>query len=276
MWIVLTGILVSALQFGIYYFVSDGWLGLVLVGLCFLLGGVAVHFVTGEIEELFSYLLIPCVFSGSVALLLPHMETTVLPESKVVYIGCLLAWLIPVLYASIFTWAEGNSALGQFSGFYKRAAVFFYIVYFALLIYWVAVRTRVPEENVTVQMIPFATFAAYVDGIITKTVSLERLLLFLAERIFLFLPYGFFIAMVGRKLHSLLRLSLVLLLPVLVELLQYLLRIGNCDVDDAVFSFLGALIGMLSFVVFNLLFQSTTGKNFDGTEIEKDYYGRRI
>ena len=67
MWIVLTGILVSALQFGIYYFVSDGWLGLVLVGLCFLLGGVAVHFVTGEIEELFSCFIIAtlrvCVLS---------------------------------------------------------------------------------------------------------------------------------------------------------------------------------------------------------------------
>ena len=46
--------------------------------------------------------------------------------------------------------------------------------------------------------------------------------------------------------------------------------------DDFIFSFLGGLIGMLLFVIFNALFQKTTGKNFDGSDIEKDYYGRRI
>ena len=276
MWIVLLGILVSVLQFGIFHFVSAGWPGLVLAGLCFLFGSVAVHLITGEMEELFSYLLIPCVFSGGIGLLLPHMETAVFPESKVVYIGCLLTWLIPVLYACIFTLAEGNTALGQFSGFYKKASVFFYLVYFGLLIYWVAVYKRVPEEEATVQLIPFATFAAYADGIISGSVSLERLLQFLAERIVLFLPYGFFIAMVGRRIHSVLRLGLVLFLPVVVELLQFVFRFGLCDADDALFSFLGGLMGMLGFVIFNLLFQKATGKNFDGTEIEKDYYGRRL
>lgn len=92
----------------------------------------------------------------------------------------------------------------------------------------------------------------------------------------MFLPYGFFVAMVGRKIHSLLRLGLVLVLPVIVELLQYILKFNTFDTDDIIFSFLGGLIGILLFVIFNALFQKTTGKNFDGSEIEKDYYGRRI
>jgi len=33
---------------------------------------------------------------------------------------------------------------------------------------------------------------------------------------------------------------------------------------------------MLGFVIFNGLFQKTTGKNFDGSEVDRDYYGRRI
>ena len=82
--------------------------------------------------------------------------------------------------------------------------------------------------------------------------------------------------MAGRKIHSLLRLGLVLVLPVIVELLQYILKFNTFDADDIIFSFLGGLIGMLLFVIFNTLFQKTTGKNFDGSEIEKDYYGRRI
>lgn len=276
MWIVLISLLVSALQFILYYVTDCGWLGLGLTGLGFLLGGIVVHFITGELGELFSYLLIPCISAGCAGLLIPQLEGELLPQSSTVFIGCVMAWLIPVVYACFYTWAEGSTALTQFSAFYKRAAVFFYVIYFGLLVYWLLIHSRVPEENVTMQLIPFASFAAYIDGIISETVPLERLFQYLAERIVLFLPYGFFIAMIGRKIHSLLRLGLVLLLPVLVELLQYLLGISSLDADDAVFSFFGGIIGMLAFVIFNALFQKTTGKNFDGSEIERDYYGRRI
>ena len=275
-WIVLLGVLVSAFQFVIYQQVSDGWLGLLLGSLCLLLGSAVVHFITGEQEELLSYLLIPCAFSGCMGVLIPRLTSEVLPAANTVLLGCLLAWLVPVLYACIFTWAEGNPALGQFSVFYKKAAIFFYLVYFALLIYWFGWHSRIPVAEIKMQLIPFATFAAYMDGIITHTVPLERLLQFLAERILMFMPYGFFIAMVCRKLHSLLRLLLVLLLPLLIESLQLLLKLNSCNADDFIFSFFGGLIGMLGFVIFNGLFQRTTGKNFDGTEVERDYYGRRI
>jgi len=276
-WIVLISLIVTQLQFVLYYLTDSSWLGLLLSGLAILLGGILVHFITGELEELFSYLLIPCVFSGGAGLLIPQLEGALLPSAATVFIGCLLAWFIPVLYACLFTWAEGSSiSMGQFSGFYKKSAVFFYLVYFGLLVYWFLSYSRIPENQVQMQLIPFATFAAYIDGVISETVPVVRLLQFLAERILLFLPYGFFVAMIGRKLHSLLRLFLVLLFPALIELLQYALKYNSCNADDAVFSFLGALIGMLAFVVFNALFQKTTGKNFDGSEVDRDYYGRRI
>lgn len=275
-WIVLLGIAVSILQFVIYQFVSDGWLGLLLGSLCLLLGSAVVHFITGEPEELLAYLLIPCVFSGSMGLLIPKVTTTILPSSNTALIGCVLAWLIPVAYASIFTWSVGNPAMGQFSLFYKKATVFFYVAYLGIMLYWFGWHSRIPADDVTVQFIPFASFAAYIDGIITDTVPLERLLQFLAERVLLFMPYGFFIAMVCRKLHSLLRLLLVLLLPLLVELLQFLLQLNSCNADDVIFSFLGGLLGMLAFIIFNGVFQRTTGKNYDNTEVERDYYGRRI
>jgi len=275
-WIVLISLVVSVLQFVLYYIFDSTWLGLLLSGLAVLLGGIVVHFITGELEELFAYLLIPCVCSGGAGLLIPQLEGTLLPDATTVLIGCLLAWLIPVVYACLFTWAEGSFSMTQFPGFYKKAAVLFYLVYFGLLAYWFLIYSRIPEETVKLQLIPFATFAAYIDGIISDTVPAVRLVQFLAERVILFLPYGFFVAMVGRKLHSLFRLFLVLLLPVLVELLQYILKYNSCNADDAIFSFLGALAGMLAFVIFNALFRNTTGKNFDGSEIDRDYYGRRI
>lgn len=275
-WVVLIGLFVTALQFIIYYITEGGWLGLALAALCFLLGGVGVHLITEEMDELFAYLLIPCVCSGSIGLLIPELRGSLLPQSSTVLFGCLLAWLMPVVYACICTWAEGNNALPQFASFYKKASLVFYLVYFGGLVYWFAFYHRVPEEAVTAQFIPFATFAAYIDGVISDVVPLERLMQFLAERVLLFLPFGFFVAMVGRKLHGILRLGLVFVFPVALELLQYLLKFNSFDADDVVFLFLGGLIGMLGFVVFNAIFQKTTGKNFDGSEIERDYYGQRI
>lgn len=276
MWIVLISLVVCALQFVIYYVTDSSWLGLLLAGLAIFLGGILVHFITGELEELFAYLLVPCVGSGIAGILIPQLEGKLLPNSSTVLIGSLLAWLIPVVYACLYTWAEGNIAMSQFAGFYKKAAVFFYLVYFGLFIYWFAVYNRIPENMVSLQLIPFATFAAYIDGIISDTVPAIRLVQFLAERIVLFLPYGFFIAMVCRKLHSMVRLLLVLFFPVLIELLQYLFKFNSCNADDAIFSFLGALAGMLLFIVFNAMFQKTTGKNYNGSEIDRDYYGRKI
>ena len=276
MWIVLLGMLAGVLQLVLYQLVNDGWLGLLLGGVCLLVGSAIIHFITGEQEELFSYLLIPCIFSGCIGLLIPHLATSLLPSSGTVLLGSLLAWLIPVLYACIFTWAAGISVLGQFAVFYKKASIFFYLVYFGLLIYWFGWRNRIPGTDVKVQLIPFASFAAYIDGMLTNTVSVERLLFFLAERILLFMPYGFLIAMVCRKLHSVLRLLFVLLLPLLLELLQLLLGFNTCSVDDVIFSFLGGLIGMLLFVIFNGMFQRIIGRNFDGSEVERDYYGRKI
>lgn len=276
MWIVLLGLLISALQYILFYYTESNWAGLLLAGAVILLGAIAVHVITGEMEEIFSYLLIPCICSGGLGLLIPQLEGSILPRSNVMLLACVLSWFLPVLYACLFTWIEGSPALVRFSVFYKKAAVFFYVVYFVFLIYWSMVISRVPKNEITIQMIPFATFAAYVDGILSGMVPVERLLHFLAERVIMFLPYGFFVAMVGRKLHSLLRLGLVLILPIVTELLQYLFSVNSFDMDDMIFAFLGGMIGIVSFVVFNVVFQKTTGKNFDGSEVERDYYGRRI
>ncbi|MBO5353574.1 MAG: VanZ family protein [Lachnospiraceae bacterium] len=276
MWIVLMGLLACVLQFVIYYFVGSNWLGLLLGGLAVLLGGVLVHIITGEQEELFAYLLIPCVCSGIAGLLIPKLGGQILPESSTVLYGCLFSWLLPVLYACIFTWVAGHTAIGQFAEFYKRASVFFYMVYFGSLIYWFGFLNHAPSDGVTLQLVPFTAFAGYVEGVINGTVPVRQLLGFLTEHVLLFLPYGFFIGMVCRKLHGIVHLLLVLVFPAVVELLQYLLKWNSFIVDDIIFSLLGGLLGLLCFVGFNLLFQQTTGKNFDASEVDRDYYGRKI
>ena len=276
MWVVLIGLFASALTCVEYHMAGEGWLGMLLAGVTLLLGGIVVHFVTGEQGELFAYLLLPCVLFGTAGILIPHLSGAILPDSRTMLLTCLFSWLIPVVYAIIYTWIEGFAVMAEFAAFYKRAVIFFYVVYFGLMVYDVALRPYVQLSEPSVQLIPFATFAALINGMIQKTAGIGQLTEFLLTRIVFFLPYGFFIAMVCRKLAVLLRVVLLLVLPVLVELIQFITGRSSCDADDVVFCFFGGLIGMLCFLVFNRLFQTIVGRNFDGSEVERDYYGRKL
>ena len=276
LWVILAGILVTAVQFMIYRFVSEGWLGILLAGLCMLVGSVIIHFVTKEQEELLGFLLIPCVFSGAMGLLIPVSQIPFFPQSNTALYGCLFAWVIPIVYAVIYTWVMGSTEASAFAKLYIRAVVFFYLVYFGLMIYGIFFRGRVPELQGQAQMVPCATFTAYIDAIVRKTGTVSDVIRFLAERVVFFVPYGFFIGMVCRNLHGLLRFVLLIVLPALIELVQFTFGFVACDIDDFIFCFLGALIGMVSFFVFDSLFQYFVGRHFDGTEIDRDYYGRKI
>lgn len=276
LWVVVIGILVTAIQFAIYHFVSEGGLGLLLSALVVLIGAMVVHFITKEQEEITGYLLIPSVFSGVMGLLFPYMESTLFPESQVALIGCLISWLVPVLYAMIYTWANGSTEISGFVKLYTGAIVLFYLVYFGLMIYGAFFRQTVAEDGNYTQWIPFATFAALVNGVMKDTVSVSRVVEFLLNRLVFFLPYGFFIGLVCRRLHGALRVILLLLLPALLEAVQLLFHWGTCDVDDVIFRFVGSLFGFIGFLLFDGAFQHFTARHFDGSEIDRDYYGRKI
>ena len=51
MWIVLISLLVCILQLMLYSVMDSGWVALLLSGLGLLLGGILVHFITGELAS---------------------------------------------------------------------------------------------------------------------------------------------------------------------------------------------------------------------------------
>ncbi len=276
LWIVLTGLVVTALQLGTYHRMEHDGAGLLLAAVWTLLGGMLVHFVTKEQEELVAYLLIPFAGTASVGIWMLRMPELLSVNSHIVLAGSFFTWLIPVLYATVYTWANGSSETGAYAKMYKRSMILFYLVYFSLIIYDIFFYSLPQAEGGKAQWIPFATFAALMDGVMKDTVSLARVGEFLAARIVFFLPYGFLIGMLGRKWNGLLKMFLLLLLPVGMELLQLFCHLGTCDADDMIFRYIGSLLGLLLFLLYDLLCQHFTSRHFDGSEINRDYYGRKI
>ena len=276
MWMILAGILATVLQFVIYYFVGEGFLGLLLAEVGILAGGIFVHFIMEEQEELFSYLLIPCIFSGVVGIILPYISGDFLPKRETVFYFCIIAWFLIVLYAMIYTLLNGVSEMEIFTRFHKKSMIFFYIVYFGVLFYMLFfMSNNETGTQETLKLLPLDTFVTYIEQLIKGQDVVKEFLLFLQNQFLFFVPFGFLVGMIGRNLYAMVRFFIILVFPIGLEVVRFVIS-GSCDVDNAIFGFLGALLGMFLFFIFNELFCYFVGKNFDGSDINRDYYGRKI
>lgn len=276
-WIVIAGICVTALCYGICHVLGTGWLGMVLSAACILLGCVAVHLLTGELTELFAYLLIPCAFSGTMGILAAASPVAYLPQSGTLFLMAALVWFLTVCYAVITAWTRGNTTFLYFPVFYKRATILFYVVYIGLIVYGLFFYDRIPlAETERFQVVPFATLAAYIEAILNHAVPVWALIYYLLYRAVFFLPYGFLVAMAAAKLPAAVRIALLAVLPAAIEAVQFVFRLNRCDIDDFIFAFIGSLLGMLGFLLFNSLFLHFTGKHYNGKSADREYYGRKV
>lgn len=276
-WIIVTGMTATLLCYVIYHFLGSEWLGMLLASAILLTGCGVVHAMTGELTELFSYSLLPIVFSGVLGGLARLTPIAYLPKSEILLLTAILAWLLTVCYAVAAAWLSGNMSSLQFPAFYYRSVTLFYLVYFGIAIYGISVYDRaLLSEADRFQPIPFATLATYLEAAIHQTMSVSLLIQYLMSHLVFFIPYGFFIAMVCNRLHAAVRMVLLAAFPLLVEFLQFMFRLNRCDMDDFLFGLIGGMLGTLVFLLFNGLFLKFTGKNYNGKEADRDYYGRKI
>jgi glycopeptide antibiotics resistance protein len=87
-------------------------------------------------------------------------------------------------------------------------------------------------------------------------------MIYLCSRILLFVPFGFYIAMIARRQSRLLKFAFLLLFPLVLEIAQYFVYPARCDIDDVIYGLLGGLLGSLGFFLQNLIFKSFSGKDF--------------
>lgn len=83
----------------------------------------------------------------------------------------------------------------------------------------------------------------------------------LAGNIIGFIPFGFILPVLHRHFrHGFLVIFLGCLLSSLVEYMQYVLKVGSCDVDDVILNTTGTLLGYLFFIICNTIRRHHYGK----------------
>ena len=137
------------------------------------------------------------------------------------------------------------------------------IIYALALVYLIFLsRHRIYYNNdslslylrTSVNLIPFKTVAEYVtrmrEGTINPSIAITNLL----GNLVLFLPAGFLLPCLWKRLRRFGGTFLTVLCIILAtECLQLLLRIGSFDIDDFILNLAGAAVGYAGFAGFALL-----------------------
>lgn len=107
----------------------------------------------------------------------------------------------------------------------------------------------------SVNLIPFRTILDYLTGdIIARAFAPSNLI----GNLVLFLPLGVYVTLLNPNKRISVNTGLIALISVIVEIAQYLFKVGATDIDDVILNTVGGLVGILIFkVLYNLLKDKT-------------------
>ena len=119
-----------------------------------------------------------------------------------------------------------------------------FIIYCALML-WLLFARGGPIEGISLNLKPLRTVMRYVrllDSARPHLVQLAVINLF--GNVIMFIPLGFFLPQVFKKLHRLWKVLLTTALIItLVEIAQLLTQMGCCDIDDLLLNVICAAMG---------------------------------
>ena len=92
----------------------------------------------------------------------------------------------------------------------------------------------------------------------------EQVLRQLLINFVMLMPVGFLLPVIIKAKHKyLIALALSLLLTVFIETLQLITKCGSFEIDDIINNFIGAVLGMLIYMLFSRIIQNRKGNHYE-------------
>ena len=93
----------------------------------------------------------------------------------------------------------------------------------------------------SLNIIPFATIYKYISGLFSHSISAGIVIPNILGNLVAFVPFAFFLPLFSKKMKPFKRFLITMLcIVVSIELLQFLMRTGSCDIDDVILNVGGA------------------------------------
>ncbi len=143
---------------------------------------------------------------------------------------------------------------GRKSKLFRAVGKVLFILYIAFLIYFLFLaewygRSGTEEYRYNLELFrEIRRFITYREQLGTFTVFAN-----LFGNILIFVPYGFFISMAGKKRGFFKTLFYSMGLSLCVEVAQLFTKVGSFDVDDILLNTIGGVLGYIVFSICNLI-----------------------
>lgn len=264
--IVFLSIITILVQFASYYFFASAY---VFWGIACVISILCTHILleqTLTYESIFIYSILTLFISLIVTVLTYYAnEQSIIPYTAALFGIVAVNWLIPTSHCFVRNMLDYGVRLEGFQAFYRNNSLVFILFYFGIFLYGAFSAVSYPWDYPMVtesfNYIPFFSVSTLIENHIMGQ-PLGDIFIYLLSRILIYIPYGFYAALVLRRQSRVLRLFALLLFPLLIEVLQYFLLPVRCDIDDVIYGLIGGFLGALWFHLMNAIFRAVSGKNF--------------
>lgn len=255
------------LQFAAYYLFTSFYL---ICGLAGLISIVCCHILleqTSTYEACFQYSFLT-LFISLIILVLIYLQgsSSFLPYTTALPGIAVINWLFPFLYGYLRYMFDFGTKADHFIVLYRNSNIVFCFFYLILLAYGSFAADAFPWAyrgiGDTFNVIPFHAITIQIEEYLYNLIPLSDIIVYLLVRILSFVPYGFFIAILLYRQGRVVRFFALLLLPFILEAIQYIIIPPRSDIDDIIYALLGGFIGCLLFYLNNAIFRAISGKDF--------------
>ncbi len=279
--IILLSIITIIVQFAVYYFFSAFY---IIWGVSILMCILSCHILqeqTSSYEACFNYSVLILFISAVITLLsfLGRGESF-LPYSGGMLGILLINWLIPCIHCFLRNMLDYSTRFEDYRTFYRNDSILFFIIYIGILLYGSFAKTAFPWAYTGslnyANILPFEAITIQIEDYLYGLLPLSDIIVYLACRIFLYVPYGYQMTFLLRKQGKLIRLTALLILPFLIEIFQYILIPGRFDIDDIIYALIGGILGSLLFYLCNLIVRVITGRDFLSRDNDYPFSNNKI
>lgn len=276
--IILLSILTILAQFTTYYFIEAK---IIIWGISCLISFICCHIIleqTTTYEACFNYSLLS-LFMSLMIIVITYFgnDQSFLPYSEAMLGIAVINWAAPMLHCFFRNLFDYGTRIDDFNLFYRNSSILFFLSYLAVLIYAAFAKDAFPSAyraaSETANWIPFELIATQIEEYLFEQIPLSDIIIYLLFRIIFYIPYGFYIGLILRRKSRLPRFLALLLLPVVVELIQYFVISYRCDIDDIIYALIGGVLGLLLFLLLNVIFRGVSGKDFLMKDSDYRYSG---
>lgn len=263
--VLLVSFLCVAAEFSVYYFIDKFWpVCLITVIAAFIVSHLFLEasltyttcFLFSLTSMVLSSILTTTIYFGQTGNILVYHDYV----QFIIYGN----WLIPLTYSTFRCLFDRGPRFVNFKSYFIKTSILFLLFYlFNLVYHTIFSPLQLPYgfDKQQIAFLPFLTTATHIEDFIYTGNGIGSLVGYIIKIFILFMPMGFYIALILKKNNFILKAFLVIIIPILFEIVPYVTQ-EYANIDSCIYRFFSLIIGVLCFQLLNGVFRYFTGEDF--------------